>query len=176
MRYYAAAVIGLFDDLEIQKGSLVGLRTGTSLALEVAARFTERVNRAVFSCTLFLASEEERRKWRELEPSIRWRPDGRGEFLQTHLLDAVRYFVGEDDGEQYVLELTAALQAAPNHHWAFRRVVEYPAYERLPEVQVPILFLNPTDDNQYDYTKRPASPWSGPTTPAPACWTRCRLS
>ena len=152
--YYARAVVGLLDQLELQRASLVGLRTGASVALEVAAGFPERVERAVFSCALFLESEEEREEWRELEAHRRWQPDGRGEFLETHVLEWVREFAREDDGEQYLLELIAALQAGPEYHRAYRRIVEYPAYKRLREVEAPILFLNPTHDNQYEFTKR----------------------
>ena len=60
----------------------------------------------------------------------------------------------DDDPEQYLRELIAALQAGPNYWWAYRSVAEHDSYALLPEVKAPLLFVNVLDDNQYDLTRR----------------------
>ncbi len=155
MDFYAGALAGLLDDLGLERVRLVGLRTGASVALELAATQPERVEKLVLCTALFLQTEEDKRYWRE-EFSIPkvWEPDGRGDFLDDHVLEWVGYFAREEDPEQYLLELTAALQAGPNYWWAYRSVAAHDAYALLPNVKAPLLFVNVPEDNQYDLTRR----------------------
>ena len=155
MDYYARALVGLLDDLEIERAHLVGLRTGASIALEAAASHPERVSSMVLSGTLFLQTDEDKRYWRdEFSVPKKWEADGRGEFLDEHVLEWVNYFAPEDDGEQYLLELIAALQAGPRYWWAYRSVVAHDAYGLLPQVQAPLLFANVQNDAQFELTRR----------------------
>ena len=155
MGYYARAILGLLDDLGLERANLVGVRTGASIALELAAHNPKRVEKLVLCATLFLETDEDRRYWgEEFAVTKVWEPDGKGEFLEDHVLDWVSYFAREDDPEQYLLELIAALQAGPNYWWAYRSVVAHDAYALLPKVQAPLLFVAPSGDNQYELTKR----------------------
>jgi pimeloyl-ACP methyl ester carboxylesterase len=148
--HYAAAALGLLDDLGLERAHLAGLRTGASIALELAANHPERVDRVVLTGLLAMRSEEERQHWLTDGPAKHWEPDGRGEFLDTTVRDWIAYFAAEDDGEGYLLELIAALQAGPRFWWAYEAVVRLDAYERLRRLTRPTLFLNPTEDSQYE--------------------------
>ena len=151
---YAQALEGLLDHLGAERASLVGTRTGASIALELAATRPQRVRRLVLACTLFLQTQADRDEWEAFTVPKPWAPDGKGEFLAQLVPDWVRYFVREEDGEQFSLELQAALQAGPTYWWAYRSVVAHDAYAALPRVQAPILFDNPLGDSQYDLTRR----------------------
>lgn len=155
MDYYARALIGLLDDLGIERAHLVGQRTGASISLETAVRHPGRVGRMVLSGVLFLQTDEDKRYWRE-EFSVpkKWEADGRGQFLDDHVLEWVDYFAREDDAEQYLLELIAALQAGPRYWWAYRSVVTHEAYALLASVNAPLLFVNALGDAQFDLTRR----------------------
>ena len=155
MDFYAGAVLGLMDELGLDSARVVGVRTGSSIALELASSYPERVEKLALSTALFLQTDEDRRYWREefSAPKI-WEPDGKGKFLDDHVLEWVSYFVREDDPEQYLRELIAALQAGPNYWWAYRSVVKHDAYALLPRLSMPLLFVNVPDDNQYDLTRR----------------------
>ena len=155
MRYYARAILGLLDSLGLDRASVVGVRTGASIGLELAASHPERIEKLALCSTLFLQTDEDRRYWGEefAVPKV-WEPDGKGQFLQDHVLDWVSYFARQDDPEQYLLELIAALQAGPNYWWAYRSVVAHDACALLPKVQAPLLFVAPLNDNQYELTRR----------------------
>jgi pimeloyl-ACP methyl ester carboxylesterase len=152
--HYARAVVGLLEAFDVERACLVGARTGASIALEVAATRPERVRKLVLAGTLFLQTEEDKREWEAFAVPKEWEPDGRGAFLHEHVLDWVAYFARENDGEQFLLELTAALQAGPRYWWAYRSVVAHDAYALLPRVEAPILFVNPLEDSQFDLTRR----------------------
>ena len=155
MGYYANAVLGVMDDLALDSAHIVGVRTGATIALELATSHPERVRKLALATTLFLQTDEDRRYWGEQfdAPKV-WETDGNGQFLDDHVLEWVSYFAREDDPEQYLRELIAALQAGPNYWWAYRSVVAHDAYALLGKLELPLLFVNVPDDNQYDLTKR----------------------
>lgn len=164
MNYYASAIVGVMDELALESAHLVGVRTGSTIALEVAANYPERVKKLALATTLFLQTDEDHRYWGEqFDAPKMWEADGKGAFLDDHVLEWVSYFARDDDGEQYLRELVAALQAGPNYWWAYRSVVAHDAYALLPKLKAPLLFVNVVGDNQYDLTKRAheATPGSG---------------
>ena len=121
--YYAAAALGVLDELTIERAHLVGLRTGASIAVELAANHAHRVDRVVVTGLLAMRSPHEREQWLASDLAERWEPDGRGEFLDRYVRDFVAMFATEDDGEGYLLELTAVLQAAGDRRSAYEAVV-----------------------------------------------------
>src|SRR5262249_28792485 len=125
MTWYSSAAVGLLDSLGIRRTHLVGLRTGASIAVDLAAVHPERVSRVVLTGLFALDSDEARQHWLTDGPVQRWELDGRGEFLQSHLLDWLRHFTKETDAEQFLQELIAALQAGPNYWWAYESVVRF---------------------------------------------------
>jgi pimeloyl-ACP methyl ester carboxylesterase len=155
MRHYARAAIGLLDGLEMSNASVVAVRTGASIAIELATTVPQRIDKLILTGLVAIATEDERGATlaapsREAVP---WSVDGHGEFLNSHVLSWVRYFAREDDGEQYLRELIAKLQAGPNFAWAYEAVVNYDAWDRLPRLVQPTLFLNPVGDPGYEDAK-----------------------
>ena len=155
MDYYARAMLGVMDSLALDRAHVIGVRTGASIALELAANHPERVDKLALCTALFIETDDDRRYWQEeFSAPKMWEADGRGDFLDDHVLEWVSYFVREDDPEQYLRELIAALQAGPNYWFAYRSVVAHDAYALLPKIRAPLLFVNVPEDNQYDLTKR----------------------
>ena len=143
--YYSRAVIGLLDGLGIERASLIGFHTGASIALDVAVRAPERVDKLVLAGILALPPESDPDAWRSR--IVRWEPDGRGDFLSTYPLDYLRdYFVTSGDPKQFLTELIAFLQAGPSYWWATELVVHHNAYALFPQIAVPTLFLGISGD------------------------------
>lgn len=149
---YALAVGAFLDALGLDRVDLVGYHTGASIALHLALSTPERVNRVVLSAILAVGDDEERRAWSEkiLRP---WQPDGRGDFI-----DEIRWwlahYVRETDGDAYLAELIARLQAGPDYLLAPSAVIAYNALDALSRLRQPALFLSPVEDNLIDETRR----------------------
>jgi len=151
---YAEAVVAVLDDANILKAHIVGFHTGATTALEVSTSFKERVLSLTIFCVLALTPEE-RVEWMTRDDlSARWQPDGEGRFLDSDILDYVAWFATADDGETYLREIIAKLQAGPNYWWAYEGVVNYDHYGRYRLVECPTLVLNATDEVLFDYTVR----------------------
>ena len=149
---YAAALAEFLDALGLDQVDIVGFHTGASIALELAVTDPGRVGRLVLAAILALRDDAERAAWSELilRP---WEPDGRGEFLE-----GIRWWLGqyvpEDDGEAYLEELTATLQAGPDYWHAPSAVIAYDAFGALARLTQPALLLSPREDNLVEETRR----------------------
>lgn len=151
MESYGQAAAELLEGLGVERAHVVGVRTGASVAVELAARHPERVDRLVVCALVALRSDEERAAVAGKPRRYAWEPDGRGEFVRSGpVLDWVRHFAHEDDGDQYLWELIGALQSGPRYWQAYDAVVAHDAYARLAEIRSPILFLNPLHDGQFE--------------------------
>ena len=80
-------------------------------------------------------------------------PTARDGFLETDILDYVAHFATPGDGETYVRELIAKLQAGPQYCWAYEGVARYDHYASYAKLQCPTLVLNAEDEVLYEYTK-----------------------
>jgi pimeloyl-ACP methyl ester carboxylesterase len=149
---YADSVLAVLDGLGIERAHAVGFHTGASIALELVARHPERTSSAVIAGILTVENDKERERWRELiiKP---WEPDGRGEFLQKQL-DFLRMFLPEEDGELFLEELLARLQAGGNYWWTYDALLDHPAHELVPLVERPVLVMNAVEDMLLEETKR----------------------
>ena len=149
---YARSLAAALEELGVERASIVGFHTGGTIALELAARFPRYVSRLVLAAILVPKTGDERTAWGELllRP---WEPDGKGEFLD-HVLWWLGNYVPEHDGEAYLAELIGTLQAGPTYWWGPRAVIEYDAFARLGELELPILFLTPCADNLAQDTHR----------------------
>ena len=151
--YYSQAVIGLLDHLGYEQANIVGFHTGASIAVDVAANSPERVKSLVIAPILAIDDEEERDEWLARDDlKSGWVPDGRGEFLANDILDYVAHFATENDGETYLRELIAKLQAGPNYWWTYVSVVKYDHYAAYCKLQCPVLVLNVEEEVLYSYT------------------------
>lgn len=149
---YGAAVLAVLDALGIGSAHIVGFHTGATIAIDLAAHHPERVSSAILAGVLAVKNDEERERWRDMIINP-WEPDGKGEFLEKHL-EFFRGFVPEDDGELFLAELLARLQAGPNYWWAYEAILTHPTFELLGQIERPVLVLNATEDLLYDDTKR----------------------
>lgn len=151
--YYSRAVIGLLDHLGLPRAHLVGFHTGASIVTDVGAHSPERVKSLVIAPILAIDDDEEREEWLARDDLKRtWVPDGKGEFLEREILDYVAHFATENDGETYLRELIANLQAGPKYWWTYVAVVTYDHYSAYAKLQCPTLVLNATDEVLYSYT------------------------
>ena len=151
--YYSRAVVGLLDHLGLEQAHLVGFHTGASIVVDVGAHSPERVKSLIIAPILAIDSDEERDEWLARDDLKRtWVPDGKGEFLEREILDYVAHFATENDGETYLRELIANLQAGPHYWWTYVAVVTYDHYAAYARLRCPVLVLNATDEVLYSYT------------------------
>jgi len=151
--YYSRAVIGLLDHLGLPQAHLVGFHTGASIVIDVGAHSPERVKSLVIAPILAIDDDDEREEWLARDDLKRtWVPDGKGEFLEREILDYVAHFATENDGETYLRELIANLQAGPRYWWTYVAVVTYDHYAAYARLRCPVLVLNATDEVLYSYT------------------------
>ena len=150
--YYARVLEAALEQLEVEHASVVGFRTGATIALELATRYPWRVRKLVLAAIVAPESPEERAAWTERLPKP-WEPDGKGAFLE-HVLPWLGNHVPEADGEAYLAELAGTLQAGPNAWWAPHAVLAYDTYARLQDLEKPTLFLTPCAGTLTEETKR----------------------
>ena len=146
MGWYADCVAGFMDALGVERASLVGHHTGASVALELAGARPERVEQLVLVGLLALETDEEREYWYPLVKDVEL--DSRGAFLETYPLPVLELLFPSDDPEQFLLELIAALQAAPHYSWAYHALFRHEAYQRLARLEQRALFLNVMGDHE----------------------------
>lgn len=148
--YYARAVVALLDALGLERAALVGFHTGATYAIEVAASAPERVSAIALIGVLAITDDEHEASWSWiLKP---YTPDLEGRFLEPHL-ELLRMYCHADDPEMLLTELAQRLLAGPDYWWAYESVLKHRAYERLPLVTCPVLYVNPTGDMLIAETK-----------------------
>lgn len=145
---YGQAAAEFLTGLGVERAHVVGVRTGASVAIELAARRPELVGSVTVSGLVAMRTEQERRELAGKPGRYAWTPDDEGRFLDP-IMKWTRHFAGPGDGEQFVLEMIAALQAGPTFPQAYDAVVAHDAYGRLAEIRAPLLFLNPRHDPDF---------------------------
>lgn len=139
----AEAMIAFLDDRKLGKVDLLGYHTGAAIAIEIARRYPERVNRLVLAGIPAFTPEEaaafEAQPWpqpfdkdgqaiaRSWQSSNQWRGEGQSE------ASVRRWF------DQKVANGATAW-------WGARAALRYRTVENLREVNAPILFIRPKDD------------------------------
>ena len=161
---YAQSVVHLLDSLEIEKTNIVGNRTSATIAVEVAVRWPERVQRLVLDGLPFWTNNEERLARQE---------DTKGRDWEAEVADGShcsriwqRFLAGvpgggkeglsEDDLEFVAGYTLDALKAGPR--WKPIDVdvsFSYDPNPRLPLIKAPTLVIGVTGEGPNWYTKRP---------------------
>ena len=149
---YAGAVNAFLDARGIEQVNLVGFHTGASIGLELAVAAPARVSRLVLGAILAARDDEERRVWSE-KILRSWELDGRGEFVQE-ILWWLPHYIRESDGDAYLSELIAGLQAGPEYLLAPSAVIAYDAFAALSHLEHETLFISPVQDNLIEETKQ----------------------
>ncbi|MBC83586.1 MAG: hypothetical protein CL454_01875 [Acidimicrobiaceae bacterium] len=154
IEFYSNAVSLVLDDAGIEKAHVVGFHTGATTAIDFSTRFKKRIKSLTIFCVLALTADEQEEWLQRDDLSERWHPDGEGLFIEKNILDYVAWFATANDGETYLREIIAKLQAGPNYWWAYEGVIRYDHYNRYQEIECPTLVLNAENEVLYDYTLR----------------------
>jgi len=132
---YADTIVELLDHLKIPKATLVGHHTGAILAIDIAARYPERVDRLALSGPHFMDAE-----MREmlLKISKQWhvQPDG------SHMMEKWEKFSGWVDDPMVVHRVvTDLLRAGETSEYGHFSCAEYLMENTLPKVTAPTLLI-----------------------------------
>ncbi len=175
---YHQGVIDLMDALGISRASFVGHATGASIALEVAGRDPERVDKLIIASCGACENEADRRAalaaLRTAVNPVLW-PEGvsagesvaidaRGDFLVHYPLTNLRSGkFTSGDAERFNAELIAYLQALPEYPVWVAEVVFTPpgAYAYFPTMRCSTLVVNAVGQSIYQLTKKAAAAIKG---------------
>lgn len=140
---YAAAMLDFLDQMRFRKVDLLGYHTGALIAAEVALARPALVRRIVL-CGVPLFTEAERAAFRQAPWPRPPSEDG------SHLLQEWQ-FSQKWRGPGVTLEQLARgfaekLRNGPQAWWGASAAIDYPARERLAQLQTPVRVLRPKDD------------------------------
>src|SRR5579872_816646 len=141
---FGKAAVELLDVPGIKKAHVVGHHTGAIIAIEIAAKYPERVDRLVLSAAPY--TDEERRKEIVTRPSVDRvdsKPDG------SHLTEMWQIrmaFYPKNRPDLLTRFVTDALKAKENIELGHHIVAEYPVPENLSKIQAPTLAICGTED------------------------------
>jgi pimeloyl-ACP methyl ester carboxylesterase len=140
---YADAAVALLDHLGLARTSVLGHHTGGVIALDLAARHPDRVDRLILSSTAWVdAAARERRRSRPPIDAVEPAEDG------THLVELWRrrraFYPAErpDVLERFVHDALAARDAEEGH----LAVGRYRMEDRISAVRAPTLCLGASAD------------------------------
>jgi pimeloyl-ACP methyl ester carboxylesterase len=132
---YADTVVGVLDHLAIPSAHLVGHHTGAILAVDIAARYPDRVGRLVLSGPLYM-DEEVREMLHRI--SVQWRvqPDG------SHMTEKWEKFSGWVPRPEVVHRVvTDLLRAGETSEYGHFACADYHMEDTLPRVTAPALLI-----------------------------------
>ena len=143
---FATATIRFMDELGIERADVMGYHTGSLTSVELARSYPERIRKVVMiSAPLFTETELAQYRKTLLGPppdlvdmlaraveSLRAQPRGMFQDVPT-------------DQRYWEISIERMRQFSTNS-WGFRAAFNYDLTESLPEVEQPVLILNPEDD------------------------------
>jgi pimeloyl-ACP methyl ester carboxylesterase len=132
---YADTIVALLDHLEIPRAHLVGHHTGAILAVDIAARYPDRVGRLVLSGPHYM-DEEMREMLHRI--SVQWRvqPDG------SHMMEKWEKFSGWVSDPAIVHRVvTDLLRAGETSEYGHFACADYHMEDTLPLVKAPALLI-----------------------------------
>ncbi|GAA4627868.1 hypothetical protein GCM10023196_041860 [Actinoallomurus vinaceus] len=141
---YAAAVVAFLDALGLDRTALVGHHTGGVVAIEVAARAPERVERLVLSSTPYVdAAAREMRRHRSPIDHVEVDPDG-GHL--TELWRRRQAFYPPDRPDLFTRLVRDALVVGPDMEKGHEAVSTYRMEDRIGLVRCPVLCIGASAD------------------------------
>jgi pimeloyl-ACP methyl ester carboxylesterase len=140
---FAAANVQLIEALGFKEADVLGYHTGAMTAIEMALIAPERIRRVVqISSPVFTPEEQEAARRQDRARELQ--SDG------AHLLEAWRnmqqYYTSDVPRSIIGRNFTAGLRGGPMAHWGHQAAFAYPLAEKLPQVEQPVLIINPEDD------------------------------
>jgi pimeloyl-ACP methyl ester carboxylesterase len=137
---YAHAMLQVLDLLGVNRVVVVGHHTGAVIAVELAARAPQRVERVVLSGPVYTDAAGRA----ELSGFFRqWRVAADGSHLLEKWRKMYEWLPQPDLVQRFVVDLFAAGEASEQGHFA---VAEYRMEDRLPRVRCPALLLYASRD------------------------------
>ena len=138
---YADVIVGLLDHLGIAEANLVGHHTGAILAVDIAARYPDRVARLALSGPHYMD-----REMRDLlhRISVQWRVQADG----SHMMEKWEKFSGWVDDPAVVHRVvTDLLRAGETSEYGHFACAEYLMEKTLPLVKAPTLLIVGKNDH-----------------------------
>jgi len=137
---YADTVVELMDHLEISRAVLVGHHTGGILAVDIAARYPDRVDSLALSGPHHMDAEM-REMLRQISTQWRVQPDG------SHMQEKWDKFIGWVDDPAVVHRVvTDLLRAGETSEYGHFACADYLMENTLPKVNVPTLLIVGNND------------------------------
>ena len=141
---FAQSVVNFLSAIGINKTSIVGHHTGSSIAVEVAAAYPERVDKVVLSgCPLW-----EPERWKQLFTDLGSRirqPADDGMFL-IDWWNLFRSFSPKSKPEVLIKPVVLALDGLTKPYDAHDAVVRHDIKQRLPLIKGPTLLISGSED------------------------------
>ncbi len=138
---YAQSVVSFLDTLGIDKTNVVGHHTGASIAVELAAAHSDRVNKLVLSGCPFRKEKIPMPYY--MEP-ITW--DSNGDYLRK-VWERIQSRYPEDPAEIYQEIALEYFKAGPRGEEALQAAFNYDCASRLPLIKCPTLVLSGRKDD-----------------------------
>ena len=140
---YADAMEAVVEQLGLEEFDLIGYHTGSKTAVELGLRRPQQVRHVVMiSAPLF--TDEELGEFRSLYAPKPIAEDG------SHLVRRWKGFVHwhrrHHSLEKSAAIFTESLRGGDKYWWGHRAAFNYPLWEKMPALKVPLLVLNPEDD------------------------------
>ncbi len=145
---YADAIIDLLDDLGINQADVFGYHTGSAIAVELAARYPQRV-RNVILMSVPLFDVEEMRKWQLAPPEY----EASGDHLLAMWNSTYTHRAPGQTLDMVAATVAEKQRAGRNEWWALRALSLYPLGETLSQLAQPVSILNP-GDGLFDRSRR----------------------
>jgi pimeloyl-ACP methyl ester carboxylesterase len=167
---YAAALLPFLDAIGIERCDVYGTHTGANIGLELAIRYPARVRRLILDGVGLYPPAERRRMLEHYAHPFE--PDLTGsQFLKAFMFCRDQYVFwpwfdtsreGRRDGglpapevlHDWVLEVAKATRT---YHLGYRAAFAYPAAERLPKLERPLLLMASQSDPLFDHTRQAAA-------------------
>ena len=153
---FARSVVEVLDGLGIEQADVLGHHTGALTALELAVRHEPRVGRVILGGILVMRDAAERDAYIPYLTRYKFDLDARGAFLDTYPRGPLNDWLTRDDPEQYLWEATAYLQGARAFTDTYVATLHHDAWEILPTVRRPVLFLDQAEGRCHESTERVA--------------------
>lgn len=153
---FAQAALAVLDAYGIERCDVLGHHTGSLTAVELAARHSARVQSLVLGGILVMRDEAERDSYRPYLTRYDFALDARGAFLDSYPRAVLNDWLTRDDPEQYLWESVAYLQGARTFTATYLCTLEHDAWELLPTLRLPVLFLDQAEGRCHESTERVA--------------------